>query len=94
MVDFSRDDFVGRYGGIYEHSPWVADECFEVAANVDPEKFAGLFAECVNSAAYDRKLQLIRAHPDLAGRAAIRGELTKESTGEQASACIDQCTAD
>ncbi len=46
----------------------------------------------MDTADYEAKLQLIRAHPDLAGRAAVRGELTADSTDEQASAGIDQCT--
>jgi len=92
----SRQDtaaFVERYGGIYEHSAWVARESFDdvVDAN-DTEELAVLFAECVDNASRDRRLELIRAHPDLAGRAAIAGELTVESNSEQASAGIDQCT--
>jgi len=88
----SRDTFVRRYGGVYEHSPWVADRCFDAGQHLGPEQLAGLFAKCVDSADDQTKLELIRAHPDLAGRAAIRGELTNESTAEQASAGIDQCS--
>lgn len=92
-----RDAFVERYGGIYEHSPWVAAECFAAAAKLDagqsgPAALAGLFAACVDAAPRERKLALIRAHPDLAGKAAIAGELTADSTSEQVSAGIDQCT--
>lgn len=90
----SRDVFVARYGGIYEHSPWVAEKCFVAAADVGPGELAQLFAQCVNDADHDVTLKLIRAHPDLAGRAAVRGELTEESTGEQASAGIDQCSVE
>lgn len=87
------DAFVERYGGIYEHSAWVARESFDDAANAkDTDELAVLFAECVDNASRDRRLKLIRAHPDLAGRAAIAGELTVESNSEQASAGIDQCT--
>ena len=72
-----RNEFVDRYGGIYEHSPWVAEECFSVAAgNEDVDELAGIFAACVDKADHERKLALIRAHPDLAGNAAIGGELT------------------
>lgn len=89
----SRAEFVGRYGGIYEHSPWVADECFAVAAaSTNVDELAGIFSACVDKADQGRKLALIRAHPDLAGNAAIAGELTQESTTEQASAGIDQCS--
>ncbi len=89
----TREQFMNRYGGIYEHSPWVAEEAYTAAAEVsDAGALATLFADCVNEAPDDRKLTLIRAHPDLAGKAAIAGNLTEESSGEQASAGIDQCT--
>ncbi|HEX9852127.1 MAG TPA: 2-oxo-4-hydroxy-4-carboxy-5-ureidoimidazoline decarboxylase [Woeseiaceae bacterium] len=85
--------FVARYGGVYEHSPWVAEQCFVAAAgNPDAAGLAGIFAACVDRADRATKLALIRAHPDLAGRAAVRGELTADSTGEQASAGINQCS--
>ena len=87
------DEFVGRYGGIYEHSPWVAEECFDDVADAnDVEDLARIFSNCVDGADQERKLALIRAPPDLAGKAAIAGELTQESNAEQASAGIDQCT--
>lgn len=88
-----RNSFVSRYGGIYEHSPWVAEECFDLAAGIDDvEALAAVFAAWVDRADRERKLALIRAHPDLAGKVAIRDELTRESKAEQASAGIDQCT--
>ena len=87
------DEFMSLYGGIYEHSPWVAEESHEVGANVEsPDELATIFANCVDEADYERKLALIRAHPDLAGKAAVSGELTEESSVEQASAGIDQCS--
>lgn len=89
----SLEEFVGRYGGIYEHSPWVAEKSHEVAANVESvDELAAIFASCVDLADHERRLVLIRAHPDLAGKAAISGELTEESSAEQASAGIDQCS--
>jgi OHCU decarboxylase len=89
------EEFVSRYGGIYEHSAWVAEETFSDDLDpTDAESLAVLFAECVDNASRDRRLALIRAHPDLAGRAAMAGELTNESTDEQSSAGIDQCTPD
>lgn len=86
-------DFVRRYGGIYESSPWVAELAaphVDESATVD--EIARVMADCVDNASHDRQLELIRAHPDLAGRAAVAGELTAESTEEQASAGLDQCT--
>ena len=91
--DPDLDKFISRYGGIYEHSPWVAEESFVAAASVeDIHELAVIFANCVDRADHEQKLALIRAHPDLAGKAAMSSELTEESSAEQASAGIDQCT--
>jgi OHCU decarboxylase len=92
-MQLTLEEFVSRYGGIYEHSPWVAQETYVVATKVeDGNELADIFASCVDQAGDERKLALIRAHPDLAGKAAISGQLTEESTSEQSSAGIDQCT--
>ena len=86
-------DFISRYGGVYEHSPWVAEQAAGVAAGIDdPVRIAELMADCVDNADTERQLALIRAHPDLAGRAQVAGKLTDESTAEQASAGLDQCS--
>lgn len=87
----TRDDFVERYGGIYEHSPWVAESVYDAGV---PDDLASAFAACVDSAPEAVKLALIRAHPDLAGRAAMAGELTAASSAEQHGAGLDQCTAE
>ncbi len=93
LKQLNLDEFVNRYGGIYEHSPWVAQETHEIAGEIeDVGELATVFAMCVEQATNDRKLALIRAHPDLAGKASISDELTEESTVEQASAGIDQCS--
>jgi len=77
-----RAAFIQRYGGIYEHSPWVADQAFEEAARVtDPDRLAEIFARHVDAADKDEKLALVRAHPDLAGRAAV-GAHAKGKHGE------------
>jgi 2-oxo-4-hydroxy-4-carboxy-5-ureidoimidazoline decarboxylase len=91
----SGDDFVLRYGGVYEHSPWVATRVQAVLADtaVDAEMLASLMADCVDNAAVDAQLKLIRAHPDLAGKAQVAGELTADSSEEQSKAGLDQCTA-
>lgn len=88
----NRHDFVRRYGGIYEHSPWVAERAWQLLTDERELGLAAAMARAVDEASDEQKHALIRAHPDLAGRAAVRGELTAESTGEQASAGIDQCT--
>ena len=91
----SLDDaaFAAALNGIYEHSPWIAER----AASRRP--FATLAAlklalqEVVDAASEDERLALLRAHPELAGKAAIAGELTEESTGEQAASGLNQCSA-
>jgi OHCU decarboxylase len=55
---------------------------------------ARVMADCVDNASAERQLELIRAHPDLAGKAQVAGDLTAESTTEQSSAGLDQCTPD
>jgi 2-oxo-4-hydroxy-4-carboxy-5-ureidoimidazoline decarboxylase len=91
----SDEEFVTRYGGIYEHSPWVASRVHAVLADAaaDYESLASLMADCVDNASVDTQLVLIRAHPDLAGKAQVAGELTAESSEEQSKAGLDQCTA-
>ena len=91
----STEDFVARYGAIYEHSPWVAEQAARVVAGADDmELIATVMADCVDNAPREQQLTLIRAHPDLAGKAQIAGELTADSRSEQASAGLDQCSAD
>ena len=86
-------DFVEKYGGIYEHSPWVAEQAEPVVGDSsDIDEIARVMADCVDNAGRDRQLALIRAHPDLAGKAQIAGELTEDSTSEQSSAGLDQCS--
>lgn len=88
-------EFVHKYGGIYEHSPWVAEEAEPIVADVaELETIATVMADCVDNASVERQLELIRAHPDLAGKAQIAGELTVESTSEQSSAGLDQCSGE
>jgi 2-oxo-4-hydroxy-4-carboxy-5-ureidoimidazoline decarboxylase len=89
-------DFVTRYGGIYEHSPWVAERVQNVLGSeeADIELLAHLMADCVDNASVEMQMELIRAHPDLAGKAQVAGELTADSTDEQSRAGLDQCTAD
>jgi OHCU decarboxylase len=88
-------EFVNRFAAIYEHSAWVAEEAGSVTTDIDDiDKLADLMADCVDNASTSRQLELIRAHPDLAGKAQVAGELTEESTSEQASAGLDQCTVE
>ena len=93
--DMPRDAFMQLFGGVYEHSPWVAEGVWRDGLRErhdDVDGLAAAMAEVVNATNMTKRMALIKAHPDLAGRAAIAGELTAESSSEQASAGIDQCT--
>ena len=81
------DAFVERYRELFEHSPWVVER----AARQRPfaDLHAGLMA-VVHAASPEDKVALIRAHPELAGKAAIDRTLTAASAAEQASAGLDQ----
>ncbi|MFC3283825.1 2-oxo-4-hydroxy-4-carboxy-5-ureidoimidazoline decarboxylase [Litchfieldella rifensis] len=90
-----RADFVGRFGDIYEHSPWVAEETWDNGLTHDqdtPSGLASAMGAVLAAASAERQLEVIRAHPDLAGKAALAGDLTDDSTREQAGAGLDQCT--
>ena len=91
----SEAKFVERFAGIYEHSAWVAEEAATIAATADDlARIAEVMADCVDNASTDSQLALIRAHPDLAGKVQIAGELTADSTTEQARAGLDLCSVD
>lgn len=88
-----RDGFLARFGVIYEHSPWIAAAVWDKGAAADEaESLAAAMASEVEAAGEEAQLALLRAHPDLAGKLAVRGELTAESTSEQAGAGLDRCS--
>jgi OHCU decarboxylase len=87
-----REAFVTRYGGLFEHSPWVAEAAWAAGPFADDEALLAAMVAAVERAPHERRLALIRAHPDLAGRAAIAGELTADSAREQAAAGLDRLT--
>ena len=90
----SQPEFVGLLGGVYEHSPWMAERCWQRLPVDGIHGLLGVMRTTLAAATQDEQLALIRAHPDLAGRAALCGELTAESNREQASAGLDQCSAE
>ena len=90
-----RSAFMATFGGVYEHSAWVAESAWAnglAEAHDEVTGLASAFAEIVDAAGRTAGETLIRAHPDLAGKAAVAGTLTADSTAEQASAGLDQCT--
>jgi len=89
----TRTLFVERFGGVYEHSRWVAEAAFD--SGLGPERdtaegLAKIMAAAVATGTAAQKRALIAAHPDLAGRLARAKQLTADSTKEQASAGLDQ----
>jgi 2-oxo-4-hydroxy-4-carboxy-5-ureidoimidazoline decarboxylase len=84
--------FVQVLGGIYEHSPWVAEQAATQRPFASAEALATAMRNAVDTAGIEPQLNLVRAHPELAGKAAVRGELTAESTREQSGAGLNLCT--
>ena len=91
----ARDRFVARFGGIYEHSPWVAERAHALELGPAHDSATGVasaLARAFRSASHDERMAVLRAHPDLAGKLAAAGRLTAESTAEQAGAALDRLT--
>ena len=82
----SPEAFINLLGGIFEHSPWVAESAEKLRPFSDLEALHDAMTGVVAGSPAERQLALIQAHPDLAGRLAKQGQLTAESTREQASA--------
>ncbi len=92
-----RGTFTAAYGGVYEHSPWVAETAWNqrTGASIDTlESLRTMMRDVVEQGSEAQQMTLICAHPDLAGKAAVAGNLTKESRSEQSGAGLDQCTPD
>lgn len=85
-----RAGFMAALGFLFESSPWVADETWPSQPFASRDQLHQALCATVERAAEERKIALIRAHPDLAGKAAIAGDLTPESTKEQASAGLNR----
>jgi OHCU decarboxylase len=87
--ELDREPFVERFGGIFEHSPWIAAAAWEARPWADLSTLHAAMCAVIRAAPEQAKLDLIRAHPDLVGRAALAGTLTRESTAEQRAAGLD-----
>ena len=88
-----REAFVARLGGIYEHSPWVAERAFAARPFATLDALHAAMQRAVAEASADEQLALLRAHPELAGRLAA-ARLTEHSRREQAGAGLDRITAE
>lgn len=87
-------DYLARFGDVAEHSPWVAEAAARARPHGTREAMIAAFAAAVAAAPRDARLALIRAHPDLAGRAARAGTMADDSKKEQAGVGLDTLTDD
>ncbi len=91
MVD--RADFISRFGGVFEHSPFIAERAYDAGDVTEPLTAGNVHAAlCTQfrAASHEERLGVLRAHPDLAGKLAIAGGLTEDSRKEQAGAGLDR----
>ncbi len=89
-----HEGFIRVIGPVFEDSPWIAEAAWPKRPFASVEALHAAPCETVRGAGEEKQLALIRAHPDLVGKLALAGQLTKESTGEQASAGLDRLTAE
>lgn len=96
----NQSEFVDKFGNIFEHSPWVAENAFVLMQGAgdlvaDPMKsdyVHGVMVQAFQNASKETRMQVLLAHPDLAGKLAQAMQLTEASTNEQASAGLDALT--
>ncbi len=91
----TRGQFVNAFGAIYEHSPWIAEQAWDLELGPAHDSAVGLgnaLARAFRSASESQRLRVLRAHPDLAGKLAQAKRLTAESSAEQASAGLNALT--
>jgi 2-oxo-4-hydroxy-4-carboxy-5-ureidoimidazoline decarboxylase len=97
ISDLNRLDqaqFVAALAGVYEHSPWVAEQAWPRRPFASTDHLHAALTAVVAGAGKDEQLALIRAHPELAGKAMAEGSLTADSTAEQSSAGLTHCSTD
>ncbi len=94
-TQMAKGDFVEKFGGVFEHSAWVAERAHGLELGCAHDTAEGLhsaFARVFRAAGEGERLTVLKSHPDLAGKLARAKRLTEESTAEQASAGLDALT--
>jgi 2-oxo-4-hydroxy-4-carboxy-5-ureidoimidazoline decarboxylase len=86
--------FVATLGGLFEGPPWIVEEAWHARPFASLDDLHDALCRVMYAAPLERKVALIRAHPDLVGRAALTGTLSPASTAEQAAAGLDRLTPD
>jgi len=92
----ARGDFVTMFGGVFEHSPFIAERAYDAGLMLVPlssKSVHDALTSIFRRASHAERLGVLRAHPDLAGKLAIAGELTEDSRQEQAGAGLDRLSA-
>jgi 2-oxo-4-hydroxy-4-carboxy-5-ureidoimidazoline decarboxylase len=89
LNQLNETEFTSIVGPVFEHSPWIAEFTWPQRPFASVEQLHAALCQTVRTASQEKQLSLIRAHPDLVGRAALAGTLTPESSGEQASAGLN-----
>ena len=105
----SREELIEEFGSTFEHSPWIAEAAFEAGAfqgvsraadgvvrlaQREAERIHAAMCAAFRAAPRERRLAVLNAHPDLAGRLAVAGELTEASRVEQSGAGLDRLSED
>jgi urate oxidase len=93
--EMSKETFVARFGGVFEHSPWIAERAWAEEKGPAHDTAIGvhsLLCRIFRRASDEERLRVLQAHPDLAGKLAAARQLTAESANEQASAGLDALT--
>lgn len=84
-----RETFMRLFGGVFEHSPWVAERAWDARPFADFGALHRAMVEAVSRVPAEQQVALLRVHPDLAGKEAEEGTMTDHSVSEQASAGLD-----
>lgn len=95
--EMTLEDFVQTFGSVFEHSPWIAEAAYALELGPTHDTATGVhsaLSQVFRTSSEDKKLAVLKAHPDLAGKLAQAKRLTAESSAEQASAGLDALTDD
>lgn len=95
LAELNRADraaFAAALGGIFEHSPWIAEEAWTARPFANVTALHAAMVAAMRNAPYSLALALLRAHPELAGRAMVDKTLTADSTNEQTRSGLTHCT--
>ena len=88
----SQTEFMQLLDGTYEHSPWIAEQAWAKRPFKSLDQLKLALIQVVRDAGREPQLALVRAHPELAGKAMVSKTLTAESTNEQGKAGLTDCT--